>query len=213
MWIRATNKLKQGQEAMKARRPQSWRGPSWSWVAIDGKIGFKDMGLREFTPHCEILECTVTLSSPLVLFGEVRNASLVLRAPLKNVTLHNCELGGAEIAINGSDKCIKVYFDVEEGETLLYPVISQAWSTASSKPSRLPDGLDVQVCCLILGVSIDKRKQFVGEPIVNVRRAHGLLLTLADERFYQRLGWFQTPHDEDRSEWFVDAPLKTLTIV
>ena len=213
MWIRTTNRPKQGPEVMEATRPKSWRGPSWSWVAIDGKIGFKDMGLKEFTPCCEVLECNATLSSPLVLFGEVSSASLVIRAPLKEVLLHHCEPGGAQIVINGSDEGVKVYFDVVEGEMLLYPVTSQGWPTASSKTSRLPDGMDVQVWCLILGVSIEKRQPFVGEPVVIVRRAHGLLLTRAGERFYQRFGWFQTSHDEDRSEWFVEAPLTTLTIV
>ena len=78
------------------------------------------MGLKEFTPRCEVLECNVTLSSPLLLFGEVSSASLVIRAPLKEVLLHHCEPGSAQMVINGLDEGVKVYFDVVEGEMLLY---------------------------------------------------------------------------------------------
>lgn len=60
-----------------------YRAPSWSWAAIDGKLGYQQFEVPEgvvFGP--QVMRCHVTLKDPELPFGEVTGGSLVLRAKL-----------------------------------------------------------------------------------------------------------------------------------
>ncbi|KAF7672621.1 hypothetical protein GT037_009122 [Alternaria burnsii] len=62
-------------------RPVKYRGPSWSWISIDGQVEhiFSDNCL------CEILSVEYMLENAEALYGAVRNATLHIKGPALSI--------------------------------------------------------------------------------------------------------------------------------
>jgi hypothetical protein len=58
------------------RRPKAWRGPSWSWVAVEGPVNISP--LRRFKSHLEIIQASTQLATPDP-YGQVKSGHLVVR--------------------------------------------------------------------------------------------------------------------------------------
>jgi hypothetical protein len=212
MWIRI------GRE--KATRPSAWRCPSWSWASLNGRIGFKDMGIREFTAKAEVLHCSALPASITAPFGRVKDGKLVLRSSFREVILQNYAYEKAEVVGDGLSDHVTVYFDATYGQHELYSTLGEgnplpdrvSHSEADNQSQRpvIPDK-QVQTWCFILGFSTDTDRSLSTNPCI--RRAHGLLLTRAKSDRFQRIGWFQTPHNVDLSKWFEDGNQETVTII
>jgi len=62
-------------------RPSAYRGPSWSWAAVDGNINLCD-GEDVGDLVAEVIMCKTQLKTSELPFGEVVSGNLVLRAPI-----------------------------------------------------------------------------------------------------------------------------------
>ncbi|KAH0538549.1 hypothetical protein FGG08_004882 [Glutinoglossum americanum] len=221
MWIRPSRQ--------QATRPATFRCPSWSWASLDGQIGFKDMGLREFAPEAEIIRCVTSPTSALVPFGRVNGGELVIQGPLKKVDLVIDTAQNPEIVGDALGDPVTAYFDAtigklevypnprdgetlsDESEILEEPSSANKLSSLGECRSSPPLGNGVPGWCLTLGLSIEKDESLATNP--RIRRAHGLLLTKADSDRFQRVGWFHTPHKVDRADWFISGPRETIVII
>ncbi|KAJ9639921.1 hypothetical protein H2199_006154 [Coniosporium tulheliwenetii] len=70
-----------------AKRPVSYRAPSWSWASVDSEVYFEDYPPRDtMREHlvAKVLEAETTPVSSV--FGPVTAGFLVLRAPLRRIT-------------------------------------------------------------------------------------------------------------------------------
>ncbi|KAI0826815.1 heterokaryon incompatibility protein-domain-containing protein [Trametes gibbosa] len=70
-------------------RPATYRAPSWSWAAIDGRLRLLAISHQPTAEAgnagvavMEVIRCEVSLKNESLPFGEVTGASLVVRAPL-----------------------------------------------------------------------------------------------------------------------------------
>lgn len=62
-------------------RPVKYRGPSWSWISIDGKVEH----MRSDNCLCEILSVDYMLENAEALYGAVRNATLHIKGPALSI--------------------------------------------------------------------------------------------------------------------------------
>lgn len=78
-------------------RPAAYRAPSWSWAAVDGPVSMLhwDYG-ADATAVAKTVRCEVTLKDPELHFGELRGASLTLRAALIQFELKTEKTGWVE---------------------------------------------------------------------------------------------------------------------
>ncbi|KAK4176255.1 heterokaryon incompatibility protein-domain-containing protein [Triangularia setosa] len=61
----------------KKQIPQRWRGPSWSWVSIDGPIVMNKFRQRAKNEICKVLDAAVRIAGPDSM-GEVESGYVVL---------------------------------------------------------------------------------------------------------------------------------------
>ena len=59
-------------------RPRNYRAPSWSWASMDGEVHIRKQNVEAV--EFEVAECTTTLLSEIVPFGEVSSAILKVHA-------------------------------------------------------------------------------------------------------------------------------------
>ncbi|KAK4679738.1 hypothetical protein QC764_206790 [Podospora pseudoanserina] len=57
--------------------PQRWRGPSWSWVSIDGPIAMNKFRQRAKNDACSVVDASVLLAGPDAM-GEVESGHVIL---------------------------------------------------------------------------------------------------------------------------------------
>jgi hypothetical protein len=62
-------------------RPVKYRGPSWSWISIDGRVGYSPSG----NCLCEILSVEYMLENAGALYGAVHSATLHIKGPVLTV--------------------------------------------------------------------------------------------------------------------------------
>ncbi|TBU27713.1 heterokaryon incompatibility protein-domain-containing protein [Dichomitus squalens] len=72
-------------------RPETFRAPSWSWAAIDGRVMAYSVDDRldpdsKDTEACEVVSCEVAVATPLLPFGKVRSGTLTLRSVMLEAT-------------------------------------------------------------------------------------------------------------------------------
>ena len=70
---------------IKVLKPAVWRAPSWSWASVNNRITFERMPPTNAQPLGEIIECSVTPKAAKAPFGEVREGSLRIKAPLMEI--------------------------------------------------------------------------------------------------------------------------------
>jgi len=67
-----------------AKRPAKTRAPSWSWMALDGRVAFHTELCEWYSPMVDVLSCTVTPVSPTAPFSSVTGGVLVLDGPVSS---------------------------------------------------------------------------------------------------------------------------------
>jgi hypothetical protein len=122
----------------KKRRPTKYRAPSWSWASVDGlvKIAWLEDTVAEVGPNlrqAEVVGCWVALAADEAPFGEVRCASLRLKAVIKmGVVFESKGLSGPVMAVGSDGGKVEIgtaSFDADElrlGEMAIVPVMWDA---------------------------------------------------------------------------------------
>ncbi|KAL4260578.1 hypothetical protein AB1N83_008981 [Pleurotus pulmonarius] len=65
--------------------PSEYRGPSWSWAALDNEVQAYYTTPLKGMKYCKVVRCVVHLADESVPFGAVKSAELVLEGPLVQV--------------------------------------------------------------------------------------------------------------------------------
>ncbi|CAN9416090.1 unnamed protein product [Alternaria alternata] len=68
---------------MATDRPVEYRGPSWSWISIDGQVELEHIRIDNCL--CEIVSVEYMLENAEALYGAVRNATLHIKGPALSV--------------------------------------------------------------------------------------------------------------------------------
>ena len=109
-----------------ARRPPAYRGPSWSWVAVEGPIDFA--GLSRGSVHARALDVRVDLADTRNRTGQVRGAAVDLRGFLWPDAVERAGEKPALRAMKGADgKSLRglIAFDTDEDEAAAAP--AEVW--------------------------------------------------------------------------------------
>lgn len=78
-----------------ARRPKTYRAPTWSWASIDG-FAVYDSDVLEYSGICEIAGCKTIPKYPNAPFGEVVSAYVRIHGRIKQLYLRpRKEMGGS----------------------------------------------------------------------------------------------------------------------
>ncbi|KAF7983223.1 hypothetical protein HWV62_23510 [Athelia sp. TMB] len=181
-------------------RPKTYRAPSWSWGAVDGRItpAFAMHFWGEDKPECEILECEVELAKDDHPFGEVTGGQLRVRALLKKV-LWNPR--GWKI-YDASDEAAGAGSQCSQAGLV-------AWEQNNAEPlgSAYPDSAE--------DASMDKSEVFalpIRSSVSVSQCVQGLIVvpgvSLDDMACYRRVGVFEIPMAEPLKQVQVQAWLQ-----
>ncbi|KAI0350133.1 HET-domain-containing protein [Trametes cingulata] len=183
-------------------RPTTYRAPSWSWAAVDGRVeaGARDVRCHEGTAVASVIRCEVTLKHAVLPYGEVAAASLLLRTPL-----------------------IRCAWNVEEPNYLLrLPSAEEIRSHTSSLSNE--DEVDVER----IGIGYLDSEDDKGVQDVWVAPIHwndvlmaGLVLERVDShtgsergrKAYRRIGMYNTHAAAGPTAWVRELPLLEIEVV
>ncbi|KAK0667047.1 heterokaryon incompatibility protein-domain-containing protein [Cercophora samala] len=181
--------------------PQRWRGPSWSWVSIDGPIVMNKFRQRGMNDFCNVLDASVCLAGPDAM-GEVKSGQVVLsgticagrmkREPHVDHKILRRPRSGARqdilLVVNGEERLIFV-------DCLDY--LDDGTVTVGQEIFCLRTGLyhDADEFCLIL-----KQAARVGTCIPN------------EESCYERVGYMMG-HFEDLDRWCEGKAMSLIKII
>ncbi|KAJ7190730.1 hypothetical protein GGX14DRAFT_381852 [Mycena pura] len=170
-------------------RPSEYRGPSWSWAAMDGEV-------KAFCGSSEGCLCTITdlqvdLKNPKHPFGEVTGGFLVLSAIIRMVA-----------------------WDVDEMELFERDSSNRALVLSSNEHSE--NGEIGYVMADAVEVSGTMGDIFVAVIKDTGPALHGLVLAPANDDTcdldtYRRVGWFTAPFC-DRGAW-LSTDARTIRII
>jgi hypothetical protein len=180
-----------------ARRPTTYRAPSWSWASVEGTVSFA--GPFEKTDIvAEVIGCEVLPVDTSNPFGAVSSGHLVIRGPLRSLDAH---LAPDYFHVNSTDldevSLTKVYLD---GNETLPP------STAVSLSDGSPCNSQVDTRIWLLQMAYSR---------------YGVLSGFVLRRFSQqnrvwfhRIGWFDIRSgSRDIPLWISDTSVETILIL
>ena len=192
---------------VRMRRPSKYRAPSWSWAAIDGKVGWMHDTLRLYyddeTPvvvkHlAQLLDWGITLAGPDT-FGEVSDAFLLIHGTLK--TLENLEIRAVR---KGRENRYNIHL-------FRKPVHSELESLGTIYPDTMSSFNQVQCNGELLVESLSKLFLL---PIQSASGVYlGLVLSYNDinELSYRRVGLFDLCPKDDKF-WHDDCLQRDIRI-
>ena len=179
-----------------ARRPETYRAPSWSWASVDGAIEFfrPPNGLE---PVAEVIHCEVRLANSSKPFGAVIDGRLVIRGPLRSLeideVLQYFDLGPTKF------KGARIPRMILDGNEVL-PV-----SSAVSLPDSISGDAQVDQRIWLLEMA-----HYHAYPCGFVLRQS----SQKDHQSFHRIGWFDTRSPRlDATWWTRDFSIETITIV
>lgn len=125
-------------------RPAEYRAPSWSWASVDGPVSMLpwDYG-ADAAAVAEILRCEVTLKDPELQFGELRGASIVLRAALILFKLKPDKTGwGEEVWLSPPPRepLSGVHGFADEADTILEDRMIGGWCEFDRQADGMVEG-------------------------------------------------------------------------
>ena len=101
-----------------ARRPESFRAPTWSWAGIDGEV--KPFDRLQMCIHYHVSLTVVKVSTKLIistiLFGAIKSARLVVRCKLRDLALMSEKRNPVD---NYPTKYLKTTPDTQDDETFI----------------------------------------------------------------------------------------------
>lgn len=173
---------------IKGVRHSTYRAPSWSWAALDGKIIVFSYQYTSTGDYCEVLNSSTVLSGS-DLFGQVSAGMITLRGPLKEGWRISDEQ-----SLNGDPNVQYLYKHNRHLER-------------SDNTFRLKLGL----CELDIFDSAQK----LGEPVttwcLRITNLEGLALQKAPNGVFNRIGTFGL--DDEKAGWFEESDVRVLDIV
>ena len=179
----------------QARRPKTYRAPSWSWASIDGPIDFfAQVELGDLI--AEVIQCEVILGDPSKLFGAITGGRLIIRGPLRSLEAH----------------LIPQHFHINPlGLRLFKPSIFLDVENVWPSPSTVPRSNGT------LGNDQTHQRIWLLEMAAHHgRHSFGYVLLEyhgQNDRSFRRAGWFNALVDNpDTTFWTRDAPVETITI-
>jgi len=179
-----------------ARRPKTYRAPSWSWASVDGAIKFS--GSPNYPePVAQVIQCEVTLANSSKPFGAVIDGRLVIRGLLRSLeideVLQYFDLGPTKFTVARIPRLIL------DGNEVL-PV-----SSAVSLPDSISGDAQVDQRIWLLEMG-----HYHAYPCGFVLRQ----ASQKDHRAFRRIGWFDTRSPLfDATWWTRDTSIETITIV
>jgi hypothetical protein len=177
-----------------ARRPLSYRAPSWSWACLECAVEasiWKDEHVQLMDNQVEILDCKVDRQLSDAPYGAVTGGSITLKGKMISTHYHR------EMSPLQKSEGLKLSFDTLEDR--------------HHKPSATNNHLDLW-CLQIVSLKVGrpkKRWEDMGPPV-------GLILVENDDGTFRRVGvfyTFQTQHGKFYTSLFKDAEKQRITIV
>jgi hypothetical protein len=97
-------------EFKDAKRPTTYRAPSWSWACVEGTIGYGVTSNDIFV--AEVVQCEVEPVDPRNPFGAVSDGRLVTRGPLHEVGVGSVDEHCVFDSTDALDRSqIRIYLD------------------------------------------------------------------------------------------------------
>ena len=73
-----------------AQRPNGWRAPSWSWMALGGPVMFQADRCQWYGPVTDVVSCEVTSTFANAPYSRVTEGTLVLEGRLGSIPKTDC---------------------------------------------------------------------------------------------------------------------------
>lgn len=171
-----------------AVQPAAYRGPSWSWVSLDGPLSFElnrvylggDIILD--TLDFEILQCEVNLLNDGRPFGAVTDATLTVRGHTREGFVED----GAVYALGSRRPLTAAYMDDPQGSEARVPVTYLAILHSAYH------SVDLRIAGLLL------------QPVKE---------DASGDARYRRVGVFEEQAVSDGVEWWKRCPSQTFTVI
>ncbi|CAN9469871.1 unnamed protein product [Alternaria alternata] len=185
------------EDFLHAKRPTTYRAPSWSWASVEGTVTFSGP-FEEEDLVAEVIQCEVLPVDPSNLFGAVSGGHLVINGPLRSL---DEKLIPEYFQINSTDarevSLAKIYLDGDE----ILPS-----SAKTLMPNDVPGSAQTGQRIWFLDMARNKH----GDPFGYVLRQQ----TQQNIRVFRRIGWFEnTTRSIDKPFWTQDTPVETITII
>ncbi|OJT10721.1 hypothetical protein TRAPUB_12753 [Trametes pubescens] len=161
LWRKAEN------EGAQLSRPAQYRAPSWSWVAVEGRVRMVDSvwprarsRARGARDRAQVVRCDVVLEDAALPFGRVTGGSLVLRTASmacllrpgglyrraerlisSEVQTPRGSVGDLDKEDDALDKIGRAYVDTEADAKMQSALWAVLLSCAASDPFKSPEGL------------------------------------------------------------------------
>jgi len=182
---------------LAAKRPTTYRAPSWSWASVDGAVTFHGL-ITEERFAAKVIHCETVPVDQNHLFGAVSDGHLVIQGPLRwldaDAIPEHFHVNPTELSETG---LARMYLDGDE-------------ALPSCTANCLPNGglessqLDQRIWLLYLARSEH------GDPSGCVLRQ----VPQRNDRIFRRIGWFDPSSGSNGTAfWTLDIPVDTITIV
>jgi len=175
-----------------ARRPASYRAPSWSWASVDGQVsileGFNDSSR---SIHCQVLEAGTTRAG-LDPLGGVSSGYLRLRGPLKQAWRMIDQLNHKGVP-------------EEDVVQFLYPTDSPLL------PSDRPFLLKLGLCQVDIADVKQSFGQFIPTCCFRITDTNALALRQKPDGTFERVGIIIL--DDQKTVWFDNGEVRLITVV